>query len=277
MNPWSIVLGAQLVARLAVAAPQDTTPPLQITFLDVGQADAVLIQEPGGRTALVDAGRRQLVQALKERGVTSIDLLVATHPHADHIGGMAGVLAAFPVRFYMDNGKPHTTATYTRLMQALEARPEITYLNAEPRRIRLGAAVVEVLPLLPVHSTDQNNRSVALLVRYGAFASLLTGDSEVEQLNFLVGKGAVPDVTVLKAPHHGSHNGFTPAFLRATRPEVVVISLGSNGYGHPAPEALAAFSLFTEHVYRTDRDGSVTVLGFPDGRHEVVLSDAAGG
>ncbi len=251
----------------ALPLPSDTV--LRVTFLDVGQGDAVLLQAPEGQTALVDAGRSNVVPLLREMGVERIDLLVATHPHADHIGGMAGVIQAMPVRFYMDNGQTHSTATYARLMAALDARPEITYLEAEPRAISLGSAEIEVLPLLPRGTTDHNNRSVALVVRFGEFRALLSGDSEVRQLGHLVGQGVVPALTLLKAPHHGSDNGFTRAFLDAARPEVVVISVGRNGYGHPRPAALRAFAGVGATVLRTDLEGHVAILGRPDGGYSV--------
>lgn len=260
-----------VVAATLVVAPlegaQSRPAPVRVAFLDVGQADAVLVQAPEGQTALVDAGRRSPVELLRRLGVSTVDLLVASHGHADHIGGMTAVLREFPVRYFMDNGMPHTTRTYQRLMEELERRPEIAYLNAEPRTIALGSVSIEVLPMPPARGRDQNNRSVSLIVRHGRFTAFLSGDSEVRQLNFLTGRGVVPRATLLKAPHHGSHNGFTPAFLQAVQPDLVVISVGRNSYGHPRPEALAAFSAAAGHVYRTDRDGTVTVLGFPDGRH----------
>ena len=254
-------------ATAALPIPSDTV--LRVTFLDVGQGDAVLLQAPEGRTALVDAGRGDVVPLLREMGVERIDLLVATHPHADHIGGMAGVIQAMPVRFFMDNGQAHTTATYARLMAALDARPQITYLEAVPRTISLGGAEIEVLPLLPRGTADHNNRSVALVVRFGDFRALLSGDSEVRQLAHLVGQGAVPAVTLLKAPHHGSDNGITWAFLEAARPEVVVISVGRNGYGHPRPAALRAFAGIGARVLRTDQEGHVAILGRRNGGYSV--------
>lgn len=248
--------------------PSDTA--LRVTFLDVGQGDAVLLQAPEGQTALVDAGRYDVVPLLREMGVERIDLLVATHPHADHIGGMAHVIESMPVRSYMDNGDPHATATYRRLLAALDARPEITYLEALPRTISLGSVEIEVLPLLRRGTTDHNNRSVTLVVRYGTFTAFLSGDSEIRQLTDLVGRGVVPRMTLLKAPHHGSDNGFTPAFLRAGRPEVVVISVGRNGYGHPRPAALSAYAEIGARVLRTDMDGHVGIQGYRDGGYGVV-------
>lgn len=270
--------GAGIVAAPADAV-LDSNPDtvLRITFLDVGQGDAVLLQAPEGQTALVDAGRGDVVPLLRQMGVERIDLLVATHPDRDHIGGMEGVIAALPVRFYMDNGDPHTTDTYRRLAAVLDARPDITYLEAVPRTISLGSAEIEVLPLLPRGTAQNNDRSVALVVRFGDFTAFLSGDSEVRQLNQLTGQRHVPDVTLLKAPHHGSDNGFTTGFLQAARPEVVVISVGRNGYGHPKAAALAAYSGIGAEVLRTDRAGHVTIRGRMDGRYDVALGRQAAG
>ncbi|WP_419935054.1 lamin tail domain-containing protein [Candidatus Palauibacter sp.] len=242
---------------------------LRITFLDVGQGDAVLIQAPDGQVALVDAGRSDMISILHGFGVSRIDLLVATHPHADHIGGMVGVIETLPVRFYMDNGEPHTTATYRRLLAALDARPDITYLEATPRTLTLGEVEIEVLPLLPSGSTEHNDRSVALIVRHGRFTAFLSGDSEVRQLTHLVELGVVPEATLLKAPHHGSDNGFTWEFLNVARPRVVVISVGRNPYGHPRPSALNAYEAAGATVFRTDRDGHVSVESRESGQYEI--------
>ncbi len=265
-------------AELGTATVAGT--PVRITFLDVGQADAVLIQAPAGQTALLDAGLPSPTAALRERGVTAIDLLVASHAHADHIGGMTAVLEAFPIRFYMDNGIPHTSIIYRRLLEALQPRPEIKYLNADSRTITLGDATLEVLSAAPfppssaiaelavetatdslpdapadtapwIAADDQNNRSIGLILRLGSFAAFFSGDSEVEQLTWLLRKDAVPDITLLKAPHHGSRNGVTLEYLEVARPEVVVISVGDgNVYGHPHPEALELYGAFAD-VYRT--------------------------
>ena len=184
---------------------------------------------------------------------------------------MADVINSIPVRFYMDNGQPHTTATYQNLVSTLQERTDITYLTAEPRTITLGSAEIEVLLLPSADSTNLNNRSVGLVLRYGSFLAFLSGDSEVQELSFWVQHGLVPDVTVLKAPHHGSHNGFTWEFLQTAHPEVIVISVGTNSYGHPRPEALQAYRSVAEVVLRTDHDGQVTIVGHKDGRYEVVL------
>ncbi len=263
-----LFLGVWLLG-FAGAAEGQAPPPLRITFLDVGQGDAVLIRAPDGQVALVDAGPGvDIVPRLRQLGVEKVDLLVASHAHADHIGGMTRVIAGIPVRKFMDNGLPYTTSGYRALMRTLARRTEIEYLEAVPRTISLGTASIEVLPL-PPDRDDQNNRSVTLLVHYGAFVAFLSGDSERRELSWLVARGAVPDVTLLKAAHHGSSDGFTPGFLRASRPEVVVISLGANEYGHPHVEALAAYGSIRARVLRTDLRGEVTISGYLDGHFDV--------
>lgn len=281
-----MVLAATLFTSAAAAAALLPSPTdvrsrhlrpdtvLRVTFLDVGQGDAILLQAPEGRTALVDAGPGDIVPLLRELGVERIDLMVATHPHADHIGGMRGVIESIPVRFFMDNGDPHTTATYRGLTAALEARPEITYLEATPRTISLGSATLEVLPLLPRGTAAHNDRSITLVLRFGDFTALLSGDSEVRQLTHLVGLGVVPELTLLKAPHHGSDNGFTWDFLGVARPQVVVISVGrDNRYGHPRRAALDAYAAAADETFRTDLHGHLQVRGYGDGRYVVVQGD----
>ena len=272
------------VARTSLAGwdagRSDGQQVLRVSFLDVGQGDAVLIQAPGGKTALVDAGcgeewarvcllrRAVAVSELRRMGVREIDLLVATHAYVDHIGGMDEVLESFPVRNFMDNGLSHTTQAYERLKKAVEDEPGITYLRAEPRTLALGDASIEVLPM-PKSRSDHNNRSVALVIRYGAFSVLLTGDSEKPQLNFMTRGGMVPNVTVLKAPRHGSGTGFTEDFLDAARPEVIVVSVGNNVYGDPSPEAMFAFQSAGATVLTTDHYGTVTVVGRRSGAYEI--------
>ena len=191
--------GALFVAVACCFAPAacDAQPePVQVTFLDVGQGDAVLIQSPEGQTALVDAGPgADITSALEALGVTQLDLVVATHPHADHIGGMLQVIRSVPVRFYMDNGQPYTTATYLSLMRELQGRSDITYLEAVPRTLELGSVRIDVLPLPALRSSNPNEQSVGLVVEYGDFRAFLSGDSEVPELMHWVRSGVVPDVT----------------------------------------------------------------------------------
>ena len=260
------------VERLPFAPPGEDDPVL-ITFLDVGQGDAVLIRSPEGQTALIDSGPGvDIIPSLTRLGVDTLDLVVASHPHADHIGGMWQVFQALPVRFYMDNGQPHTTTTYYVVMQELRSREEITYLQATPRTISLGSTNLHVLPLPEYRSSNLNNSSIGLVVEHGSFRAFLSGDSERTEQMYFLQAGAVPDVTLLKAPHHGSDDSNSEFFLDAASPEVIVISVGyGNSYGHPKPSALYTYQRYAEYLLRTDMHGEITVSGYPDGSYEVFV------
>lgn len=271
---WLLALLLLLHPWAAVAQ----SDPVEIVFLDVGQGDAVVIRAPEGQTALIDAGPGvDLSASLGQLGIDQLDLVIATHPHADHIGGVGQLLQAIPVRFYMDNGLPHTTATYLGVMRTLRARSEIIYLDAAPRALALGSVDIHVLPLPEHPSSNPNDHSIGLVIEHGAFRAFLSGDSERPELTHFLQAAAVPDVTLLKAPHHGSDDAVSEAFLSAARPEVVVISVGyANRYGHPGIAALSTYPRHAREMYRTDVHGQVTVLGFDDGTYRVRLEETAG-
>jgi beta-lactamase superfamily II metal-dependent hydrolase len=264
-----VLLALALAVRLAAA--QDTAR-VELIFLDVGQGDAVLIRGPGPKVALIDAGPAgaRVADQLAQLGVDTIHLVVASHPHADHIGGMAAVLGRFPVRAYLDNATPHTTQTYRRLMALVEhtlGRDSAYYLAPTARVITLGPVRLRVLP--PLEGGDQNNRSVGLLLEFGEFRALFPGDAEWAELDQWVTLD-LPRVTVLKASHHGSRNGVSPRWLEVLRPRVVVISVGArNDYGHPHFEAVRYYVQSRAAVYRTSTHGRITIRGARDGTYEV--------
>jgi len=261
-------------AFLALLAAPLSGQQVELRFLDVGQADAILIRE-GGKTALVDAGGGAGVLAqLRALGIDTIDLLVASHNHADHIGGMTAVLGGTVVRFYLDNGVPHTTATYQRTIQAVRASGA-QYLRPTARTITLGGARLRVLPP-PPNIGDQNNSSVGILVGYGEFRALLTGDSEQPELEYWLEHDSIPHVTVAKLAHHGSRNGTTSEWIEATHPQVAVISVGiGNTYGHPSAQVIEAWESAGATVYRTDQDGAVVIQADRDGSY-IVLNERTG-
>ena len=264
-----------VVASLLLALPLQGQQ-LELRFLNVGQGDAVLIRE-GGRAALVDAGGSGAAfAALRGLGIDTIDLLVASHNHADHIGGMTAVLDGTVVRYYLDNGVPHTTATYQRTIQAVRSSGA-QYLRPTARTITLGSARLRVLP--PPVSGDQNNSSVGLLVQFGEFRAILTGDSEHAELQYWLRHDSVPRVHVVKVAHHGSWNGTSAEWVQALRPQVAVISVGAgNSYGHPAPSAVQMWESVGARVHRTDLSGTILILANRDGSFVLTTeqSDPAG-
>jgi beta-lactamase superfamily II metal-dependent hydrolase len=138
----------------------------------------------------------------------------------------------------------------------------------------MGNARITVFPTPLDERASENNSSLGVLIERGSFRALLTGDSEVEELNGWLAAGVIPDVDVLKAAHHGARNGVTPGWLHRTRPEVVVISVGAaNRYGHPEPWAMRYYQAGGRKVYRTDLDGTVTISVDAAGQYRI---DTAG-
>jgi beta-lactamase superfamily II metal-dependent hydrolase len=247
-----------------------------VDVLDVGQGDAILIRG-GGKTVLIDAGDRTAdpVSQLKKLGVTRLDLVVATHPHADHIGRMPDVLTSFEVGLYLDNGLPHTTITYAETMAAVAQRA-IPYRTAERgTEIALGdEAKFTILfpdsqgPLTNTRS-DLNSNSVVMRLDHGENCFLFTGDSEEPTEQRLVADG-LGQCDVLKVAHHGSNHSSTQAFLDIVQPRYALISVGvGNRYDHPGPETLARLAASGAMIYRTDLSGSLRVVS--DGTRLEVL------
>ena len=265
-----LLVGVWLLATpLSTLAQADSSSAVEVVFLDVGQGDAAFIRSPEGKVALIDAGERAgLAEVLRAHGIDTIDIAIASHPHTDHIGAMADVIQAMPVRYYMDNGVSHTSATYLHLMGVLRDS-DITYLQPVSRTIELGSVRLRILPPPARATSNLNNRSVGVVVEHGTFRALLTGDSErTELLHFL--QLGVPDVTVMKVPHLGSDDAVLPRFIQATAPELAVISCGRwNQSGHPSPITLRAYREAGVATLRTDIDGEVRVWGVEDGRFSI--------
>jgi beta-lactamase superfamily II metal-dependent hydrolase len=264
----ALALGAAAINPATATAQQPGV--LELRFLDVGQGDAILIRN-GGKSVLVDAGETDGIAArLRQLGVDTIGLVVASHNDNDHIGGMDAVLRALPARFYLDNGFPKTTRIQRTVLELVRDHG-VTYLQASPRIIEVGDTRIRVLPSPAAgRGVAQNDRSVVLIVERGAFRALLTGDSEKRELAALLRQNDVPDVAVFKAPHHGSRTGVLDAFLARARPEVIVLSVGrANPFEHPHAEALAAYQTPGRAVLRTDRDGDIVVSVDTAGCYEV--------
>lgn len=254
------------------ALPQvRAAPRLNIRQLDVGQGDAALITTPEGRTILIDAGpgATKVAELLRKEGIDTLDLVIASHNHADHIGGMAAVFSAVVVRAYVENGLPHTTATYRRTLAAVEREAGLRYLEATDRVITLGSVTMRILP--PSGTDDsQNNNSVGVLIEYGRFRALYIGDAEHPALADWLGAGRISRATLVKVSHHGSWNGTTARLVEAAAPAIALISVGAaNRYGHPSPQVEKSWSDRGAFVYRTDINGTIDVMADRDGSFTV--------
>ena len=237
---------------------------LEIHFLDVGQGDSVFIRAPSGQSLLYDGGRKADVplEYLRNLGVERVDLVIASHPDADHTAGLIPVVEAYKPRFYMDNGIAHSTQTYARLLEAVEAAGS-QLLEPTARTIGLGEASVQVLPPPGLSSLDNT---------YGQFKLALTGDAEAPQFAWWAENipGLLEDVDVYKASYHGSENGDTPLSMSRFKPETVVISAGlNNSYDHPSTRALRLYGAVNADIYRTDQQGTIVVYVNEDGTYRI--------
>jgi competence protein ComEC len=260
------LIAVALLPVHAFAAEQGGT--LKIVFIDVGQGDSTLIILPNQKTMLIDGGERDqgktVLSTLQEHNVSRIDVIVATHPHADHIGGLIGVIDAIDVGQIIDSGQIHTTQTFLDFVEAIESNRIPLSTVHEGDSIELDPSVdIQVLnpPItLPegAHNEEEfNNNSVVIKLRYGEFTAMFPGDIELETESRLSGRDI--DVDVLLASHHRSRGSNTAKYLEAASPEVVVIYAGAdNAYGHPHPESLERINATrTQHIFRTDIDGTI--------------------
>ena len=258
-------IGLSLGASGQLCAQSDSA--LVLRQLDVGQGDAAIIRTPEGKTIVIDAGPDgfRVAQALRTLGVDTVDLLIASHNHADHIGGMTSVLGGFVVRAYLDNGVPHSsTQTYLSTIRAVRLSGA-AYVQAGRRAFTVGSATVQVFSL-PSGIDTQNNMSVGVLIRFGEFSALYTGDSERRELEHWLRNDSIPRVTVLKIAHHGAWNGITSQWIGATSPRYALISVGArNGYRHPSPRTIDLLLASGTTILRTDALGTIELRALRDG------------
>jgi beta-lactamase superfamily II metal-dependent hydrolase len=239
---------------------------LTVDFLDVGQGDSILIRSPEGKTALIDAGptRDGAVRALQRKGIESLDLVIVSHHHSDHYGGMAQVVHDFKPKYFVATGSAHTTKSYLKLLEAVR-KEGITAIEptAKLRKIELGTVTLTMFPQPPENHRDENDNSIGVRLQFGQFAVLLTGDSESDERRWWIthNPDLIRDCTILKLAHHGSRNGTDQRWLDLVQPEIVVASLGrDNDYGHPHSETLSLLRRNEIPLLRTDQRGTITIL-----------------
>lgn len=253
-------------AALALASAPALAGDVIIDFLDVGQGDGVLIRG-AGKAVLIDAGIRDaaVYKQLRTLGVDQLDLLIATHPHADHIGGMTDVVQNIPVKMYMDSGQPHTTETYKRLAAAVTEKGIHRMRATAGMNLKLGdEAVLHVLSpgasYIKNTRSDLNSNSVVVWLEHGEIDALFTGDAEAPTESALLRAG-VEEMDLLKVAHHGSDHSSTHGFLSRVSPEIAVISCGEgNRYGHPDVETLDRLAGLGALVFRTDLSGQIRAI-----------------
>ena len=251
VSAW-LIAPAAFAAALVWADALSADDRLRIHFIDVGQGDAAFIETPGGVQALIDGGAHPLAMTrfLSDRmrfNDRRIDLVVATHPHSDHIGGLTPVLTRYEVAHVLERRVQYDSAAYLEWRRAVdaEAAAGAVVIEAMPgQALLLGDGIrLEILGPPPVllagTASDADNASVVLRLEYGDVSALFTGDMRGEAERALLASGALVDSDVLKVAHHGSSTGTTRAFLRAASPAAAVISVSAdNRFGHPAPDVV---------------------------------------
>jgi len=262
---------------------QETTPDqvidgqLKVYFFDVGQGDAILI-DLGDVEVLIDGGDRTpgVVQYLKSYLDGPLEAMVATHPHADHIGGLIDVMAACQVEQIWYNGETATSKTYTDFMSAINAENAQVFQAVRGDTINIENLDFKVLNPSDLKGTTNNN-SIVLWLSYGKVDFLFMGDAEKEaEVSILVMSDMpVPEVEILKVGHHGSNTASSSDFLAVTTPETAIYMAGTgNVYGHPHQETIQALTNIGAKIYGTDLCGTITVT--TDGQSYEIQTEKQG-
>jgi competence protein ComEC len=258
-----------IVALLVYASlREDRHGLLTVSFLDVGQGDAIFIDAPSGRQVLIDGGRGAAVLQRLSSAMPwwdrSIDAVIATHPDADHIGGLIDVLSRYAVGMVVHSSVEGDTQTAAALEEAMrqEGAQEVIAMRGQVLELGDGAYIEILFPDRAVPRVETNDGSVVARLAYGDTAFMLTGDAPATVEEYLAALDADSlHADVLKAGHHGSKYSSGPIFLGMVGPRFGIFSRGcDNTYGHPAPEVVARFESFGIPTLDTCTDGTITFV-----------------
>jgi len=248
---------------------QDTNPPeaatgnlLKVHFITVGQGDAILVQTPTGQNMLIDAGENDqgdvVVNYLIAQGVKDLAVVVGTHPHSDHIGGLDRVINQFPINYIYMPKVTNNTKTFKDVLTAVQNKG--LQISTAKAGVVLPLKGINCQFIAPVQNSyeDMNNYSAVIKLEYGSQSFLLTGDAETESEGQMLSSGAALKSTVLKVGHHGSSSSTGSKFLKAAAPQYAVIMVGGdNTYWHPHAQTLAKLGQAGVMIYRTDQNETI--------------------
>ena len=239
---------------------------MKVYFFDIDQGDATLLKGDDF-SVLIDTGRhdrKDVVDLLKSVGVTELDVIVGTHPHADHIGQMAHVLETFPVKEVWLSGNDHPTKTYEKTIDAIAASEAEYYEPRAGETFDIGSLVLEVINPTEVNG-DLHDGSISIRARYGKTAIMFTGDAEEQTETKMIERGYELSADVFQLGHHGSSTSNSKAFLEAINPDIAIYSAGQNNdYGHPHREIVQLLNELGIKMYGTDVDGTIVLTSNGD-------------
>ncbi|OAT73768.1 ComEC/Rec2 family competence protein [Parageobacillus thermoglucosidasius] len=237
------------------------TKNIYVHFINVGQGDSIYIKAPNGEDILIDGGNKDgsdVVAYLKKQKVKDIEFMIATHPDADHIGGLDEVLKAFPVKNVYAPKVSHTSQAYKDFLTAVKNKKlTIKTAKADVTLSIKGVTAKFVGPVKAYSTSDTNDWSAVLKITYGKNSFLFTGDAETKAETDMIKAKKDLRADVLKVGHHGAKTSTSTAFLNAVKPKYAVISVGKNSYGHPTKEVLNRLKAAKVTVYRTDQKGTI--------------------
>jgi competence protein ComEC len=248
---------------------------LQVHVCNVGQGDAVYIRTPGGHNILFDGGPNNSVLSCLSRFMPfwdrTIDLMLLSHPHADHLNGLISVLQRYRVRHFLTEDLANTSAGYKAIQQAVkdEGIPWQLVLAGVTIQTGVGVSLKVLSPdrafldrtaVGGKYITSSEFASLIVLVSYKNFSLLLNGDSQDDQLQEALEGWEIDHVVMLQVPHHGSRTGLSEAIMGELHAQVATISVGKNNYGHPSPLTLALLSKAGIPIHRTDREGDISLI-----------------
>ena len=254
------------------------TPPTHIAgslishYIDVGQGDCEFIELPDGKTLLIDAGTYESGETvksyIKSLGYTSIDYVVGTHPHSDHIGGLADVIKTFDIgQVYLPKAE-NNTKTFENLLNAISSKKKKVKTAKSGVRITScdePSYTVDIIAPISKEYEDLNNYSAVIKIKFKNRSFLYMGDAEALVEKELLGKNTDLSADVVKVGHHGSSSSSSDKFVKATGAEYAIFSLGKNNdYGHPHNSTVKRWKKYNAIMYRTDECGSVTIYSDGD-------------
>ncbi len=266
-----------IIITLLVLLDYSKVKKLEVSFLDVGQGDAILITTPSGKQMLVDGGPTHTILEEVAKHTSyfdhTLDVIVATHPDSDHVTGLIPILQKYDIKNIVTSNVEGSTGIFSDLKEKISKEGATIHIARKGDVIDFGDGVVAHI-LYPKNSIakDTNDGSVSMVVIYGEHSFLLTGDLSAKYEPQLIGDDLQKNITVYKAAHHGSKTSSSDTLLSYIKPEYVVISAGKdNNYGHPHQETLSRLQKYTKEIISTIDRGAITFIS--DGKLLNVITE----